>query len=200
MNPRHDLVRALSRAHLLPEPELQVVPRGYIPYGYHNDPEMIGPCWAVDPYSGRCCDFCDVWQAIVCLPSPPNTPHLQKPQPDAAGLLDELSYYNPHQHAHILRLYETIHGHYMLGYDRDGPESYYLSREMEKLSKMLQRACRGNPRSGRGFGDIASQLKYMGRDIIITPRRKRYHTYPRPRYSDGSFYAGEPHGWPYRRF
>jgi hypothetical protein len=130
--------------------------------------------------------------------SPRNAPHSHKPQPDAVGLLDELSYYNPHQYAHILQLYEIIHGHYRLGYGRDGPESYYLSREVEKLSKLLQRACRGSPRRGRGFSDIASQLRYMGRDIMIAPRRRKYHTFPRPRYSDVSFYTGEPYPWPRR--
>jgi hypothetical protein len=172
--------------------------RCHLPPRYHDYDELDGACWTVDPYSGRCCDFCDVWQAIVCFNSPPNKLHLHKPQPDAAVLLDELSYYNPHQHANILQLYETIHRHYMLGYDRDGPESYYVSREMEKLSKMLQRACRRNPWSERGFGNIASQLRYMGQDIMIAPRRRNYHTFPRPRYSDGSYYPGDL-PWPRRR-
>jgi hypothetical protein len=108
-------------------------------------------------------------------------------------MLQDLAMWDPHRHAHITQMYHMIHGCYMLGYDRDSSESYYLSREIDKLSKMLQRVYRRNPWSGRGFGDITSQLKYLGRDVQIGPRRRRYHAMPQPRYHDGSYYFDQ--GW-----
>jgi hypothetical protein len=103
--------------------------------------------------------------------------------------------YDPFQHAHIMRMYDGIHGHYQMGYDRDGPESYYLSREVEKLSRLLSKLYRRNPWSGRGLGDMASQLKYMERDVQIGPRRLRYHVRTQPRYLDGRYYRGGRGGW-----
>jgi hypothetical protein len=172
-----------------------MIPHGHLPVAHYDyDFGMGNPYWGLDPYVDRCCDFCDAWQEIVRHSRPlPNTPsHSRKAQPDVADLLDELSYYNPHQHAHILQLYDTIHGHYRLGYDRDSPDSYYLSRELEKLSKALQRAGRRSPWSGRGIDDIGSRLKIMmGPGVRVAPRRRKYHTRPRPRYADGSFYVGD---------
>jgi hypothetical protein len=91
-----------------------------------------------------------------------------------------------------MQLYDTVHGHYRLGHDRGGPQSYHVSRELEKLSKALQRVCRRSPWSGRGFDDIGSRLKYaMGRGVMVAPRRRKYRTIARPRYRDGTFYVGE---------
>jgi hypothetical protein len=67
-----------------------------------------------------------------------------------------------------------------------------VPHELEKLSKALQRASRRSPWSGGEFDDIASRLKYaMGRGIMVAPRRRKYHTIPRPRYFDGSFFVGD---------
>jgi hypothetical protein len=52
---------------------------------------------------------------------------------------------------------------------------------MERFSKELQRAYRRNSYCGRGIGDIASQLKYLGRDVLFgSPRRRS------PRYGYGA--------------
>ena len=98
--------------------------------------------------------------------------------------------WDPYQHALIMRMYDGIHGHYQMGYDRDGPESYYLSREVEKLSRLLDKLCRRNPWSGRGLGDMAQQLKYMGRGVQMGPRRQRYHVRPKPRFLNERYRPG----------
>jgi hypothetical protein len=102
-------------------------------------------------------------------------------------ILEELAMWDPYQHAHIMRMYDGIHGHYQMGYDRDGPESYYLSREVEKLSSLLNKLYRRNPWSGRGLGDMAQQLKYMGRVVQMGPRRPIHHVRSRPRFLDGRY-------------
>jgi hypothetical protein len=106
-------------------------------------------------------------------------------------LLDELSLYDPLRHTNILQLYNSIHGQYMTGHDRDGAEAYYLSRELAKLAKILARDYRRNPWSDRGFGDIASRLKYMSSEMLVGPRRRRYHCLPRHRYTDDFYFPGE---------
>ena len=164
------------------------------PHRFLEDPLSSGARWPYDHYQlDRCCEFCDVWEAIVrpsVFPSFP-APLLTKPQPDIDDVLLELSLWDPYRHALIMDMYHGIHGHYMMGYDRDGPESFFLSREVEKLSRALQRCYRKNPWSGRGIGDLASQLKYAGRDLQIGPRRRKYHVRPRPRYWNGDYYPGE---------
>jgi hypothetical protein len=106
-------------------------------------------------------------------------------------ILEELADWDPYRYAHIVRMYEGIHDHYRMGYDRDGTESYYLSREVEKLSKLLNKLYRRNPWGSRGLGDLATQLKYMGRDVQIGPRRLKYHVMARPRYPGGRYYLGQ---------
>ncbi|KAH7401880.1 hypothetical protein DE146DRAFT_444647 [Phaeosphaeria sp. MPI-PUGE-AT-0046c] len=106
-------------------------------------------------------------------------------------MLEQLSLYDPVRHADILQMYDNIHGHYMMGYDRDGSEAYYLSRELEKLSKMLHRFYRHNPWAQRGFGDIASQLRCMGTEMLVGPRRRKHHQIGRPRYYEGGYYRGQ---------
>jgi hypothetical protein len=81
----------------------------------------------------------------------------------------------------------------MLGYDHCD-----MSRDMEKLSKMVLRAHRRNSYYDRGLGDIASQLKYLGRDLWRgNPRRHKYGrfgigAYPKRglRYYDDDVYFG----------
>ena len=88
-------------------------------------------------------------------------------------------------------MHESIHNHLRMGYDRDGPESFYLSREVDKLSRWMQKLYRHGPWGGRGLGDLASQLKHFGRDVQIGPRRRKYHVEPMPRYYDGRYYPGD---------
>lgn len=94
-------------------------------------------------------------------------------------------------------MYEGIHEHIVLGYDRDGSESYYLSREAEKLARELMRLSRRSPWGGRGLSEFASGLKYMGREMQVGRRRSRYHTVPRPRYWEGGFGYGYGDSWRY---
>ncbi|KAF1920090.1 hypothetical protein BDU57DRAFT_2884 [Ampelomyces quisqualis] len=158
---------------------------GYMQPSFLDVPDISSASWLVDPYSGRCCEFCDAMEAI----------------PDLEIILEELSFYDPHHYATMSRLHDSVHGHYMLGYDRDGSESYHLSRKMERLSELLQMAQRRNPRGGRGLGDFASRVKYMSRDVMMGPRRHRFDTFAMPRYPDGSYYWGERwdrrRGWRY---
>lgn len=122
-------------------------------------------------------------------------------KPDALDLLEELSLYDPLRHASILQLYNNIHGQYMMGHDRDGSEAYYLSRELAKLAKMLGRDYRRNPCSGRGFGDLASYLKYMSSEMLVGPRRRKYHCLPRYSYNnDFQFPGARRRRWGGRRY
>lgn len=106
-------------------------------------------------------------------------------------MLDELSLYDPLRHTNIVQLYNSIHGQYQMGYDRDGAEAYYLSRELAKLAKILARDYRRSPWSDRSFGDIASHLKCMSSELMVGPRRRRYHYHPRHRYYDDPFFPSE---------
>ncbi|KAF2832061.1 hypothetical protein CC86DRAFT_462444 [Ophiobolus disseminans] len=146
------------------------------------DPWNQGAYWPGDSfheYSNRCaCEFCDVWGAI----------------PDVEEILHELALLDPYRYEHIRQMHDSIHSHYRMGYDRDGPESYYLSREVEKLSRLLQKLHRHTPWGGRGLGDIASQLKHFGRDVQVGRRRGRYG-HPRPRYYDGRYFPRDRWGY-----
>lgn len=116
-------------------------------------------------------------------------------------MLEQLAFHDPLRHAELLQMYDTIHGHYMMGYNRDGSEAYYLSRELEKLSKMLSGCYRYNPWAERGLGDIASQLRCMGSGLMVGPRRRGYHCIGRPRYRDGTYVrGGRSRRWPRRRY
>jgi hypothetical protein len=84
---------------------------------------------------------------------------------------------------HVLRAYQGIHYHYKRGFGQNGPGSYYISREIERLAKMLRKLY-----FATGMHELASwsdQLKYMGRDIQLGPRRLRWSTVPEHRYSRG---------------
>jgi hypothetical protein len=91
-------------------------------------------------------------------------------------------------------MYESIHAHFMMGYDRNGTESFYLSRELEKLSRRMQRLYNRHPWADRRLADLAGHLKYAGRDVQIGARRKRFYKLSAPRYHDGRYYPSEPWG------
>jgi len=40
---------------------------------YWDEPEYSGARWAVDPYSTRCCELCDLRHKVVRLPLPITT-------------------------------------------------------------------------------------------------------------------------------
>jgi hypothetical protein len=79
---------------------------------------------------------------------------------------------------------------------------------MEKFGKMVMRAHRRNSYCGRGLGDIVSQLKYLGRDVLRgNPRRRRYGrvgvgAFPRrgPAYYDDDMYFGGRRDYGYSRW
>ncbi|KAH6223093.1 hypothetical protein HBI53_065250 [Parastagonospora nodorum] len=143
------------------------------PMGCHNelslrpydDLEFRSYRWNVEPYdpplwvsgSYSSCPGCSLCSSILAIPELPL-------------FLSNLSYHDPYHHAHISQLYDTIHGQYMLGYDHCD-----MSRDMEKPSKMVLRAHRRNSYCGRGLGDIANQLKYLGRDLWRGNQRRRRH-------------------------
>jgi hypothetical protein len=84
---------------------------------------------------------------------------------------------------HVLDAYECIHYHYKRGFDQDGPESYYISREVERLSKLLRKLY-----FATGMHELASwsdQLKYMGRNTHMSPRRYRSNIMPKHRHNRG---------------
>jgi hypothetical protein len=65
---------------------------------------------------------------------------------------------------HVLRAYQGIHYHYKRGFGQNGPGSYYISREIERLAKMLRKLY-----FATGMHELASwsdQLKYMGPDVF----------------------------------
>lgn len=127
------------------------------------------------------------------LPLFPLSQLLTAQQPDIDECLLELALWDPYHYDYIRQMHDSIHSHVLMGYDRDGPESFFLSREVEKLSRLLQKMYRHDPWQGRGLGDLARELKLIGRDVQIGPRRRKYHPRPRPRYWDGSYYPGD--GW-----
>ncbi|KAF2034751.1 hypothetical protein EK21DRAFT_85313 [Setomelanomma holmii] len=143
------------------------------PWGSHghlsrpiwDEPDVNDACWYWDPRGGRCCKFCDVW----------------KEMPYVNEILAELSLYDPYRFAHISELCETIHGHYRMGWDRDGSESYFLSRDMDKLSKLLHKLYRHTPWIEGDFDDFASRLRLMGRELHVGPKRQHYYSLPRSR-------------------
>jgi hypothetical protein len=87
----------------------------------------------------------------------------------------------PDQLGRIMEAYNGIHHHYRHGLDRDGPDAYHLSRELEKLARKLRRSHFHMPWLSQ-LGMFADQLKYMGRDMQIGRRRRRYYPMPKERY------------------
>ena len=84
---------------------------------------------------------------------------------------------------HVLEAYQDIHYHYKRAFDQHGPESYYISREIRRLSKLLRKLYLAT-----GMHELAScsnQLKYMGSDVQLGPRHLRLSTPPKHRYNRG---------------
>lgn len=81
----------------------------------------------------------------------------------------------------IMQAKEGIHRHYKEGFDRDGWESYHLAREVETLSRHLRSLHRMLPWINQ-LSSLSDQLKYMGRDLQLGPRRLRYQTIPKMRH------------------
>ncbi|KAF1845620.1 uncharacterized protein K460DRAFT_284583 [Cucurbitaria berberidis CBS 394.84] len=138
------------------------VPHNHLYHHPHSFP-MRAPRWA---YNKRpCCEFCSALDHI----------------PSLNQGLSELSIIMPDEVGDVLEAFDSIHHHYRWGFDRDGPDSYFLSREVEKLSRFLRRMYRFYPWVPQ-LGTLSEQLKYMGRDVQTGPRRLRYHTMPKHRY------------------
>lgn len=90
-------------------------------------------------------------------------------------------------------MYDGIHNYYMLGYDREGPESYYLSKEVEKFLREVQRLSRRSPWVERGLRDFERQLKYLNREVQMGARRRRYGPGAWPKSSSSRY--GDYWGW-----
>ena len=105
-------------------------------------------------------------------------------QPNLANSMLQLqNMLKPALAAYLFDSYHCIHDHYKRGFDHDGPESYVLSREMQRLSSLLRDLYHET-----GIHELAiwsDQLKYMGRDIQIGPRRLRYNLRPTHRHNRG---------------
>ncbi|CCT61105.1 hypothetical protein IAQ61_001661, partial [Plenodomus lingam] len=138
-------------------------------YHHHFSSTMRGPRWAFG--EKPCCDFCNIWAT---------TPYLEQE-------LLQLDQHSPHHVAGISVAYNTIHHHYQHGLDGDGSESFLLSREINKLSKYLNRLHKilygtNCPISASPLALLSDDLKYMGRDAQVGPRRLRYRTIPKPNH------------------
>ncbi|KAH7077124.1 hypothetical protein FB567DRAFT_142882 [Paraphoma chrysanthemicola] len=153
---------------------------GHFPLSPWDDPWPLDARWTYG--DNHCCDLCDMWLQI----------------PEADVILDELSLWDPYEHARLVQLYENIHHHFMMGYNRDGSESFWLSRDLEKLSRRMQRLYHRHPCADRRVAGLAGHLKHAGRDLQIGRRRKGFHMRPGPRYYSGEYYPGELFGPHYR--
>ena len=83
---------------------------------------------------------------------------------------------------HVLEAYQDIH-YYKRGFDQHGPESYYISHEIERLSKLLRKLY-----FATGMRELASwsnQLKYMRSDVQLGPGHLWLSTLPKHRYNHG---------------
>ncbi|KAI8936068.1 hypothetical protein NX059_007568 [Plenodomus lindquistii] len=141
---------------------------------YLGSSEMRAPRWVFSdsPFGPKpCCDFCNTWDT---------TPGLKDE-------LYELMQYSPHHVANIMYAANNIHHHFRYGLDRDGPESFMLARELERLSRyangMHHRL--SDPYGSRATSPLAKlsdDLKHMGRDLQMGPKRLRYRTVPKMRH------------------
>ncbi|KAL6709666.1 hypothetical protein ACN47E_001094 [Coniothyrium glycines] len=97
--------------------------------------------------------------------------------------LSELGAISPYDLHRILRISDEIHDHYRMGIESDGPDTYYLAREMDKLSRRIRRIHNQiRPFSqAPSLASWADQLHYMARDMQIGPRRLRHYTMPKRR-------------------
>lgn len=95
--------------------------------------------------------------------------------------LSSLGALSPWDLKHVVALYENIHDQYRMGWDSDGPDAYYLAREMDKLARRLRRLY--HPVWTPQLARLASELKQMARDIQIGRRRLRFASYPEQRHN-----------------
>ncbi|KAH6844423.1 hypothetical protein CC77DRAFT_589805 [Alternaria alternata] len=130
---------------------------------------LRAPWWAFSELAaGPCCEFCVTHD---------NIPSLEE------GLFELRMVASPY-FDHVLEAYKCIHRYYKHGFDQDGPESYYVSREIERLSKLLRKLY-----FATGMHELASwsdQLKYMGRDTQMSSRRFRSSAMSKHRNNRGS--------------
>lgn len=84
----------------------------------------------------------------------------------------------------IPEAFHNIYYHYQLGLDTESEDPYFLAQNIEGLSRYVRKLY-------RAFLDMielamwADQLKYLGRDIQIEPRRIRHNPMPRRRHNRG---------------
>ncbi|EOA81042.1 hypothetical protein ACJQWK_09824 [Exserohilum turcicum] len=124
------------------------------------------PRWAFPSYSdGPCCEFCSTLGNIPGL--------------DAS--LADLGQFPPIFHP-VIQALNNIHYHYKLSLDSDGEEPFFLAREMESLSRYLRKLYQAYPHMIE-LALWADQLKYMGRDMQIGPRRLRYSPVTKHRHN-----------------
>lgn len=111
-------------------------------------------------------------------PSPRPSDHLQ---PSLEEGLFELGMMAPPYFDHVLEAYQDIHYHYKRGFDQHGPESYYISREIRRLSELLRKLY-----FATGMRELASwsnQLKYMRSDVQLGPGHRQLSTLPKHRHN-----------------
>ncbi|RMZ73917.1 hypothetical protein GMOD_00004723 [Pyrenophora seminiperda CCB06] len=103
--------------------------------------------------------------------------------PDIEESLDHLcreGILDPIELEAILERIQGIHRHYPWGFNCDGPESYLMARELDRMSRKLQGMYHATD-IGQ-FAMLAKQLMYMGRNVQVGPRRPRFHALPHQRY------------------
>ncbi|KAF2854494.1 hypothetical protein T440DRAFT_475646 [Plenodomus tracheiphilus IPT5] len=133
-------------------------------YDHPYSSEMRGPRWASSgpPFNlSPCCDFCHAWDTI---------PHLD----------DEFQHLQqnvPHCVVEIYNAFEQIHHHYQHGFDRDGPESYYLAREVERLSKYLNELHRAVQRAAVNGSDDSRKEFHPRQSQNTNTRVKAFRAY-----------------------
>ncbi|EDU45295.1 hypothetical protein PtrSN002B_000301 [Pyrenophora tritici-repentis] len=75
--------------------------------------------------------------------------------------------------------------HCQWGFNGDGPETYLLARELERISRKLQRMYHD---TGIGhFSALADYFMYMGRSFQVGPRHRRLRTIPQQRHRPWGF-------------
>ncbi|KAF1943433.1 hypothetical protein EJ02DRAFT_453336 [Clathrospora elynae] len=131
---------------------------------------MRAPRWAFPELApGPCCEFCTASENIPSLNMELN--EIAMFFPPFAGWIGEL-----------LEDYVGIHHHYQQGFDHDGRGSFFLAREIDRFSKSVRQLYCMFP-DMHGLATWSDQLKYMGRNTQMEPRRRRYSTMPKDRYN-----------------
>ncbi|KAH7560260.1 hypothetical protein BM1_03894 [Bipolaris maydis] len=170
--PGHDLPHPVAHAHRLRDP--------------WPLPNMRAPRWAFPNLANPpCCDFCRAPGRIVSFMSNDGT--FASPDYHQPGLgegLADLGHLLPPIVHSIFEAFHNIHYHYQLGLDTESEDLYFLAQEIEGLSRHVRKLY-------RAFPDMielalwADQLKCLGRDIQIGPRRIRHSPMSRNRYNRG---------------